>query len=233
MPFGETPPGFPATGEGKVSKLRPFFSQPFLRAAALVVGMALMATGVWSVPAHAQFSDSYKFLEAVRKKEGDVVTDKLSEPGTTIINTRDITSGQTALHIVTARRDITWMSFLIGKGANVNIRDAKGVTPLVLATNLGFLEGVDLLIEQKAHVDESNNAGETPLITAVHNRNIGLMRILLKAGANPDRADNSGRSARDYALLEGRSNPLINEIQNNAKIKDANSRARPSYGPSL
>ncbi len=197
----------------------------------LLLAFSVLLTTSLAAPAQAQFSDSYKFLEAVRKKNGEEVTAKLEEPGTTIINTRDSTTGETALHIVTARRDLTWMSFLIGRGANVNVRDAKGMTPLVLATNLGFVEGVDLLVTQKARVDESNNAGETPLITAVHNRNIQLIRTLLKAGANPDRADNSGRSARDYALLEGQNGALINEIQNSAKTKDQ--RARSSYGPSL
>ena len=208
-----------------------FKSRPILHGLAMVLGVAFVLSGVWSVPAQAQFSDSYKFLEAVRKKNGDEVTEKLDAPGTTIINTRDSTTGETALHIVTARRDLTWMSFLIGRGANVNIRDVRGITPLVLATNLGFVEGVDLLITQRARVDESNNSGETPLITAVHNRNIQLMRTLLKAGANPDRADNSGRSARDYALLEGQNGALINEIKNSAKSRDQG--ARPSYGPSL
>ncbi len=202
-----------------------------LKSRLFLVALSVLLAGSLAAPAQAQFSDSYKFLEAVRKKEGQQVTDKLSEPGTTIINTRDLTTGETALHIVTARRDLTWMSFLISRGANVNVRDAKGVTPLVLATNLGFVEGADLLISKSARVDESNYAGETPLITAVHNRNIQLMRVLLKAGANPDRADNSGRSARDYALLEGKSGPLISEIQNNTKPKDQH--ARPSYGPSL
>ena len=197
----------------------------------LLLAFSVLLTASLAAPAQAQFSDSYKFLEAVRKKNGEEVTAKLEEPGTTIINTRDSTTGETALHIVTARRDLTWMSFLIGRGANVNVRDVKGMTPLVLATNLGFVEGVDLLVTQKARVDESNNAGETPLITAVHNRNIQLIRTLLKAGANPDRSDNSGRSARDYALLEGQNGALINEIQNSAKTKDQ--RARSSYGPSL
>ena len=184
-------------------------------------------------PAHAQFSDSYKFLEAVRKKDGTKVEAMLSEPGTTIINTRDVTSGESALHIATARRDVTWMSFMLGKGANANIRDNRGVTPLVLAASLGFIEGVELLVEQKARIDESSDTGETPLIGAVHARNIPLMRILLKAGANPDRADNSGRSARDYATLDGRSSPLLSEIEANAKPAAARRAGAATYGPSL
>ena len=193
----------------------------------------LAAVLVAPVPAQAQFSKSYKFLEAVRKKDGNVVQDALDEPGSQIVNTRDSTSGETALHIVTARRDLTWMNFLVAKGANVNAHDGHGVTPMQLAVTLGFAEGVELLVSQRARVDEPNSEGETPLITAVHRRDTGLMRVLLKAGANPDRADNSGRSARDYALLNGPSNPLISEITNNAKPAAQRSRPQRSYGPTL
>ncbi len=202
------------------------------RFAMVAMPLALMLGVLGAAPAAAQFSDSYKFLDAVKKKDGQAVTDALSEPGTTIINTRDITTGETALHLVTGRRDLTWMSFLIGKGANVNMRDAKGVTPLVLACNLGFIEGVELLVNNGARVDEANNAGETPLISAVHSRNIAMMRVLLKAGADPDRADNSGRTARDYALLDGKGSNLISEIETNAKPKGQRGGAK-SYGPAL
>ena len=109
----------------------------------------------------------------------------------------------------------------------MNARDVRGVTPLVIACNLNFTEGVELLVESGARVDESNNSGETPLITAVHNRNLPLMRILLKAGADPDRADNSGRTARDYARLAG--NPaLLSTIESEAKPK-----AKPGQGPQI
>ena len=111
----------------------------------------------------------------------------------------------------------------------MNIRDFKGITPLVIAVNNNFAEGVDLLVSRGAKIDDSNNAGETPLITAVHNRNVPMMRILLKAGADPDRADNSGRSARDYALAEGKGGSLITEIETNAKPKGK--AQNQTYGP--
>ena len=201
----------------------------FAQALAMLISSMLLA----SSPAHAQFSKSYKFLEAVRKKDGAVVQDALNEPGSQIVNTRDSTTGETALHIVTARRDLTWMSFLIGKGANVNAHDGRSTTPLQLAVTLGFPEGVDLLISQRAQIDEPNSQGETPLISAVHRRDTALVRLLLKAGANPDRADNSGRSARDYAMLNGRSSALLSEIENNAKPKGQRSASQRSYGPTI
>ena len=115
----------------------------------------------------------------------------------------------------------------------MNVRDARGVTPLQLASNLGWLDGVEMLVAKKARVDDANDAGETPLIFAVHRRDIPMMRVLLKAGADPDRKDNSGRSARDYATVDGRSGPLVAEIEASAKPKGQRTGAKPVYGPSF
>lgn len=182
-------------------------------------------------PALAQFSDSYKFLEGVRKKDGTVVTQMLDKGSPSLINTRDLSSGESALHIVTARRDLAWMQFLLGHRANPNARNGKGETALVLATNFGFTEGVELLISVGAKVDESGSSGETPLITAVHNRNIGLMRILLAAGASADRTDNSGRTARDYAKLDAKRVQLLGVIDAGVKAKGKPGQAKPVFGP--
>lgn len=194
------------------------------------IGTAIAGLLVWAAPAQAQFSDGYEFLDAVKKKDGQEVTDMLAGPGSTLINTRDITTGETALHIVVNRRDRTWLEFLIARGANVNIRDARGVTPLVLACNLNFIEGVEVLVARGARVDEPSATGETPLIAAVHARNLELMRVLLRAGADPDRADNSGRNARDYATLEGRNSPLLGVIEREARPRAGQQNA-PVYGP--
>ncbi len=194
---------------------------------------AMLALAVPGAPVLAQFSDSYKFLDAIRKKDGDVVNDMLSKPSTQIVNTRDITTGETALHIVTARRDMVWMQFLVSKGANVNARNAKGETPLEIAAELGFAEGVDFLIGSGARVDETNNTGSTPLIDAVSRRDLAVVRALLKAGANPDRPDNSGRSARDYAVLDGKASPVLAEIDSASKNSGGRAAAHKTYGPSF
>jgi ankyrin repeat protein len=198
----------------------------------MVLALALPAL-MAPAPAAAQFSDSYKFLDAVRKKDGDVVNDMLSKPSTQIVNTRDITTGDTALHIVTARRDLVWMQFLVGKGANVNARNGKGETPLEIAAELGFVEAVDFLIGAGAHVDETNNTGSTPLIDAVSRRDLEVVRSLLKAGANPDRPDNSGRSARDYATLEGKESPVLAVIESESKARGSATSAHKTYGPTF
>jgi uncharacterized protein len=193
---------------------------------------ALLALGA---PAAAQnYSDGYKFLEAVEDKDITEVEKLLGKPGSTLINSRDISNGRTALHIATQRRDIPWLAFLANKGANPNIADNRGVTPLMLASQLGFFEGVDTLIKAGARVDEPNETGETPLISAVLRRDIDMMRILLQAGADPDRSDNSGRSAREYAQIEGASSRTLQEITRSAR-SDAGKRRDSGevYGPSF
>jgi len=200
------------------------------RSAALA---AAMAGGVMlASPAGAQFSTGYKFLEAVKKKDGQEVTDMLASPASTVVNTKDVSTGDTALHIVVARRDPVWIRFLAAKGANVNARNNKGETPLQLASNLGFAEGVEVLLKLGAKVDDANSTGETPLIAATHRKDAAMARVLLKAGANPRRNDNSGRSALDYATLDGRSNPVLAEIENAAKEGAAKPKTQ-IYGPKL
>jgi len=194
---------------------------------AVVVG----ALGLASAPVAAQFSSAgYKFLEAVKKKDGEAVEKAVAE-NAGIVNTRDIASGDTPLLIVTQRRDLTWLNFLIFKGANPNQRNDKGVTPLATAVSLGWVEGASLLLERGARVNDPDANGETPLIAAVHQRNIELVRTLIKAGADPLRADNSGRNARDHAELLGKDSTIWTELD--AAAKAAAARRKQSYGPSF
>lgn len=205
-----------------------------LRQAVAGATLALAALLTLGAPAAAQnFSDGYKFLEAVEKKDYSEAEKLLGKPGSTVINSRDITNGRTGLHIAVQRRDADWLAYLIRKGANPNIADNRGITPLILASQRGFHEGVEALIAARARIDEANQAGETPLITAVHRRDTQMMRALLKAGADPDRPDNSGRSAREYAQLDGSNSLLLAEIERSARPTSERRNAADVYGPSF
>ena len=186
-----------------------------------------------AAPAAAQFqSEGYQFLEAVKDREGDKATDMLSKPGTQIVNSRDLTSGDTGLHIVVARSDLLWIRFLLQRGADPNIRNKKGMTPLQLATAMGFTDGVEALIKGGASINVADQTGETPLIAAVHARNVPLVRLLLDKGADPDRNDNSGRSARDYMELQS-GNTLMKQEFAAADAKRAEAGTKKNYGPSF
>ena len=200
----------------------------------LKVFFAALLAGVMTLPspACAQFSKSYEFLDAVRQADGQKVSDALSsDPAGTIINTHDITTGETPLQIVTSKRDLTWMKFFIAKGADVNAHDNHNQTPLVIAAGLGFTEGAQVLIDNGAQVDQPNSTGETPLIAAVHRRDLPMIRMLLASGADPARTDNSGRSAQDYAALFGKENSVSTVLDNAAK--SAHTPKAGAYGPGL
>jgi ankyrin repeat protein len=191
--------------------------------------LAAVAGSLVAGPVHAQGQrDGYKFLEAVKKREGTEVTQFLEEPGSVLVNTRDVSNGETALHIVTERRDPVWLRFLLSKGANPNIADKKGTTPLQLAAQLGFVEGVEILADRGAAIDVTNATGETPLISAIHTRNPELVRVLIAKGASADRADNSGRTARDYAELMGSRSTMLEEIE---RAEAERGETAPTYGP--
>ena len=191
----------------------------------IVAGLlAMLASPV----AAQQQSDGYKFLKAVRDRDGDIATKLLDEPGNTIVNARDITTGETALHAVVQRRDLTWVRFLLQRGANPNIADKNGTTPLQIAAQLGFIEGVEQLIKRGAEVDVSDSTGETPLISAVHRGDLKLVEMLIANGGNPDRTDNSGRSARDYAMLLGARAGVIEAIEKGEK---SGNKTAETYGP--
>lgn len=197
--------------------------------------MALLLAGgvaAASAPAAAQmYSDGYKFLEAVEKRDRNTVISQINK-NKTIVDSRDLSKGTTALHTVVQRRDLEWIDYLLGLQANPNVADKAGVTPLMLAAQTGFTEGVQLLARHGAQIDVGNSAGETPLMLAVHRGDLALLRVLLRAGADPDRRDNSGRSARDYAALNGSNNVILNEIN---RLADSKKGAKPQqvYGPSF
>jgi ankyrin repeat protein len=195
------------------------------------LGLALALAMLVPATAQAQFSDNYNFLKAVKDADGQKVTDFLQKPGSTVVNSRDSSTGETALHIVVARRDNTWLGFLLAKGANPNLADDKGNTPLMNAVQLRFDEGVRTLLIGGAQIDKTNGSGETALIRAVQLRDVGIVRLLVANGANPDKRDTiAGMSARDYAARDGRTPGLIEAL---AAAKPATAPKGPVLGPSF
>jgi ankyrin repeat protein len=91
---------------------------------------ALLALALAS-PVAAQFSDSYNFLKAVRDRDVNKAIEMADKPGTTVVNTRDNDTGEAAVHIVTRRGDLGWLGLLYQKGANLNVKDREGNTPLI------------------------------------------------------------------------------------------------------
>lgn len=195
-------------------------SRAFVPAA---LALVLTATG-----ASAQYqSEGYKFLDAVRNGKGDDVTSAVEKPGSRIVDTRDRTTGEGALHIVVRRGDTAYLRYLLGHGADPDLRDDKGNSPLLLAATLGQQAAVEPLLAAHANPNLGNSSGETPLIRAVQRRDLQMVRVLVAAGANPDQRDViAGLSARDYAQRDVRS-PALARLIDEAPAKPSKAVAGP------
>ena len=73
------------------------------------------------------------------------------------------------------------------QGAEVNVRDHCGWTPLHEACNHGYLEVVRTLLDHGAGINDPGGAhcgGVTPLIDAAINGHIEVVRLLVDRGAS-------------------------------------------------
>ena len=171
--------------------------------------IAALAAATLAVPAAAQSSDRQSFIDAVKKRDGNKATELLNSRGSTVLNGRSL-SGDTALLAAIGNRDGTWTRFLLQKGADPNLSNRDGETPMIAAARLGFEDAVDWLLAEGAKVDATNRMGETALIVAVQQRHTPIVRTLLAKGADPDKADAAaGYSARDYAKRDGRARDIL------------------------
>jgi ankyrin repeat protein len=195
---------------------------------ALVLSV-LIGAAIAGAPGYAQFlSDSTTFLDAVQKRDGDKAQELLDKKSSTMILSRT-PQGESVLHIVTKRRDMTWLQFMIGKGAPIDARDRDGNTALADAAQIGWAEGASQLLDVGAAVDLANNRGETPLILATQAHDLATVRTLVEHGADPKIADHvAGMSAHDYAARDGRSVEILKELD---KAKPAPKKV--ISGPSL
>jgi ankyrin repeat protein len=197
---------------------------PAIIALALVAAPApMMAQGLG-----LNASEGEAFLKAIKEDDANKAVQLASQPGAAVVNYRGY-SGDTPLNLVIRDRELDWVGFLLGKGADPNIPDGKGDTPLIIAAEIGFEEGAALLLRRGARVDANNRRGETALTVAVQQRQPRLVEVLLRAGANPDKPDHvTGYTPRDYAKRDTRNPQLLKLIET---IKPAAKKA--VTGPSI
>ena len=91
--------------------------------------------------------------------------------------------GTTALHRAVHRDDLGMVELLIGAGADVNLTNDYGVTPLSLACTNGSAAVVARLLDAGAD-PEVRTEGETALMTAVRTGSVNVVELLIAHGAD-------------------------------------------------
>jgi len=66
----------------------------------------------------------------------------------------------------------------------VNMKDYRGVTPLMIAVMRSYEDIAEFLIKNGADVNAQNNAGATPLMYACLENNFDIVKLLVKYGAD-------------------------------------------------
>ena len=93
--------------------------------------------------------------------------------------------GETALLFAARVGDLASAKLLLAAGANVNDKDAWGVSAMVLAAHSGFTEMVEYLLDQGADAN-AIGPGFTALHEAIMRRDVTMVKALLDHGANPN-----------------------------------------------
>lgn len=75
---------------------------------------------------------------------------------------------------------------MITAGVSVDLANARGDTPLILAAYREHPETVEALLHAGASTDLVNSMGQTALIAAVFRSSEQIVRSLLQAGADPE-----------------------------------------------
>lgn len=148
-------------------------------------------------PTHAQFSDTWEFLEAVEEADYKEIMKRLGN-GANINGLNG--DGVPAVILAGEKRDMKMLRFLLEQGAKPDTTaEPNGETALIRRADAGDNESIKALLEFGANINARDNLGETALIKAIRGRKTRTIQLLLENGADPMIADYTGNDAFRHA----------------------------------
>jgi ankyrin repeat protein len=137
-------------------------------------------------------------------------------------------SGYTVLHWAVATSDVTTVRFLLSKGANPNVADQNGATPLhVAAYCAGTTDVLGLiLINKQVDINGRDKNGQTALHFAVRGNRVDNVRYLLENGADRTIRDQNGLTPYQVAAAAVNQDSAILDLllsnENKTEIGEGN-----------
>lgn len=92
------------------------------------------------------------------------------------------------------------VKLLLDNGAEIEVRNSGGQTPLSYAAERCKEAIVKLLLEKGAEVEAKDNRGRTPLSFAAERGHGAIVKLLLDEGAEIEANDNSGQTPLSFAV---------------------------------
>ena len=100
--------------------------------------------------------------------------------------------------------DIANVRKYLDLGANIEVKDYRGLTSLQIACARGHLDVVRLLLERGANIEAAGESGQTSLILASMEGRLNIVKELLDRGANIEAAENRhGSNSLQMASFRG------------------------------
>jgi ankyrin repeat protein len=100
--------------------------------------------------------------------------------------------------------DTVELERLIAAGLDLEAKDSRGYSALMLAVYVGNLEATQLLLARGASPNSIDAAGNTTLMGASFKGHLKIVEALLDAGADLRSRNQSGADALQFATMFGR-----------------------------
>lgn len=136
------------------------------------------------------------------------------------------TTGNSALHIAVEMKRPRILSFLLEKGAALNIANNQGLTPLHLAAKTDNCESICLILDYGVRVEARSLFGLTALHIAASEKNWVAFDLLTIGGADINAWNNDGESLLHEQAREASSSSIAAHLLK----QGANLESRSSQG---
>ncbi|NIP28611.1 MAG: hypothetical protein GWN67_28130 [Phycisphaerae bacterium] len=104
------------------------------------------------------------------------------------------------LHKAAAQNNIKKIKLLLSDGADVNLKDNDGYTPLFYAIWQRNVDMANLFISHRAEVNLFDETNSTPLHYAVWSADMDMIKLLVEKGADINAGDRKDKTPLQYAI---------------------------------
>ena len=147
----------------------------------------------------ARSETTHSLADAAETKRWDLVSEMVDRNS----DLAPQPDGMTALHWAARWNEPIAVSRLVAGGADVDIENVYGVTPLAIACRLGHLNAAIALLDAGANPNQESNGRETMLMHAARVGSVSLARHLLDHGAVINAKQSSDQTALMWAAAAG------------------------------
>ncbi|GAB4341355.1 MAG: hypothetical protein Kow0099_17980 [Candidatus Abyssubacteria bacterium] len=105
--------------------------------------------------------------------------------------------------------DIEAVESALKSGIDPNVKDRRGRTALMIATNTGQYQMAKLLLNNGADPNVKNKQGVTPLMYAAQRGQTDIAKLLLAKGADVNARSDAGRTALSLAKEKAGNETMI------------------------